>query len=307
MKRIIILIPFLLTLLTISKAQNQKINLTPDDIRNFENRTLVVELLEEEPALIKKYEKQAAKHPDKLDNYLLFINRYNEYIQSAFEKHWTLTSKLVFKTTSEIKELAKEKSSDYLILRFDNFGGGAYYTRRSYMLHKGEKFSHSYLFWLPVEFDENEVHNLQLYNISVVIQFIHKHLVAIEKANDNKLQVEDFILQQAKDNCGKMRSNRLIVPVHTIHNSVDVNVLRGIIGPNCEILPDSYVQKAYEEQKPNNMITVSFFVGNTAGVSLKRVIIGLDGTPYAIKDALATQVNRFTFDDNDIRNLYKCE
>ncbi len=297
----------LLAIVNVSKGQNQKITLSPDDIRDFKNRTLVVELLEEEPALLKRYEKQSTKNPDKLENYQTFIEKYNEYIQSAFNKHWTLNSKIIFKSSTEIKQLMGEKSAEHMILRFDNFGGGAYYTRRSFMLHKGEKTMHSYLFWLPVEFDEDEVQNLYPYTVAVVIQFIQRHLDAIAQSDDNKLEVEDFFVQQSAANCSKMRANSLLIPKHTIHNNVEVNVLRGMIGQNCEILPDSYVQKAYAENKPGSMIPVTFFVGNTDRVNVKRVIIGLDGIPYSIVDPAAAQANRFTFDGNDIGKLYKCE
>ena len=88
------------------------------ELKELQSRTLIVEILEEDPKILKKLDKP--KKQDDLIDYKLFIKQFNEEFKIYAAKYWKLNTKIEFKTTTEVLALNKAKDKSYAILRFYN-------------------------------------------------------------------------------------------------------------------------------------------------------------------------------------------
>jgi hypothetical protein len=85
-----------------------------DDVAKVKARQMVIVLREEDPELIKKYQKT----PQKLTEYKKEIATYNENIQKVAPQIWTFNSEVIFKPASEVAALQKSKNKEYAFTEF---------------------------------------------------------------------------------------------------------------------------------------------------------------------------------------------
>ncbi len=67
------------------------------------NRTLIVELLEEDPKVIDKLSKKK-KRAAKLQEYKDFITFYNDMIKDAVSKYWTFNENIEYRSATEVEK-----------------------------------------------------------------------------------------------------------------------------------------------------------------------------------------------------------
>ncbi|WP_300564994.1 hypothetical protein [Flavobacterium sp.] len=113
MKKLILTLVLILPLLVNAQASSY-FHGGAKEFTELKKRALLVELLEEDPKILKKLEKP--KNADKLVGYKNMIKYYNQEIQLYAKKYWTLNSSIEFKTATEIEAL-KEAKQKYAILR----------------------------------------------------------------------------------------------------------------------------------------------------------------------------------------------
>ncbi len=81
------------------------------DAADFSKRTLLVQIQEEEPSIIKKLEKLYTDNTElekKRSDYKELINRHNEWIKLAISKYYKINSRIEFKTKSDIDDILKD-------------------------------------------------------------------------------------------------------------------------------------------------------------------------------------------------------
>jgi hypothetical protein len=81
--------------------------------KELKNRILVVDLLEENPKEVKKFQK---KDLNELKEYRLEIKEHNEKMKELIPKYWPFDNKIVFMKSSEIEALVKNGDERYAIL-----------------------------------------------------------------------------------------------------------------------------------------------------------------------------------------------
>ncbi|HPJ53187.1 MAG TPA: DUF2924 domain-containing protein, partial [Flavobacteriales bacterium] len=90
------------------------INAEPDELRALARRTLVVEIPEENPKEIDRFNKKTAE--ERTADYRATLESYRQVIEPAVRATWTFNEEIEFRTTSEILELFKQKSTKHVAL-----------------------------------------------------------------------------------------------------------------------------------------------------------------------------------------------
>jgi hypothetical protein len=108
---------FILTLFFLSAylVNGQAGLANPEDIGKIKERTFLIML--EEP----KKELMAKLKPEEQEKYTADINSYNEMMKTLMPKVWTLSSKIDFKTRSEIMELINARDPNYTYLEYEKY------------------------------------------------------------------------------------------------------------------------------------------------------------------------------------------
>ena len=114
MRHSIFLAVLLLLARTASAQVSDRINAEPAELKKLANRILVVEMPEENAKVIEDFPKKKAAQ--KTEAYRASIASYREQIEPAVKAHWKFNEQIEFKTTSEIVQLFKQKSSKHVVL-----------------------------------------------------------------------------------------------------------------------------------------------------------------------------------------------
>jgi len=81
--------------LGVNTSLSQDTKLKPETCRDYFSRTLVVELLEENPSTFDKIKRLLSTDVNRVNVYKRFIKEYNIYIQNAVKKHWRVNKKIL--------------------------------------------------------------------------------------------------------------------------------------------------------------------------------------------------------------------
>ena len=136
------------------------------DAADFAKRTLLVQIQEEEPLIIKKLEKLYTDKTDlekRRNDYKELIFKHNEWIKIAISKYYKINTKIEYKTKSEIEEIL----NDVKILR------------KYAVLNTGWKKEYQYK---GIESSPVEVYGLVAY----VAEASDRHLSDLRRDRDHK-------------------------------------------------------------------------------------------------------------------------
>jgi hypothetical protein len=101
---------------------NGKLYGQKEDFIAMAKRPLLVELLEEDPEIIKNLSytalKKKAIRDSLVQEYKTFIFNYNKMIKSSVEKYWKYNEKVEYKTASEVNKLKESKNNKYVVLSY---------------------------------------------------------------------------------------------------------------------------------------------------------------------------------------------
>lgn len=86
-----------------------------DELKQMQQRPMVVVLLEEDPARLKKLQKK----PTELAAYKKRIATINANMQQILPGAWTYSSEVIFKSETEFKALQKQKSKEFAYLKYE--------------------------------------------------------------------------------------------------------------------------------------------------------------------------------------------
>lgn len=101
-----------------------------DEYAMAAKRTLVVELLEEDPELIKKMNK-GRDGDSAISQYRQYLSSYNAAISRIINKYWTVNEKKEYRATSELIALWKTKSDQYMFFRLHEYNPNSGYSQKT--------------------------------------------------------------------------------------------------------------------------------------------------------------------------------
>jgi hypothetical protein len=187
----------------------------PKELKELQSRTLIVEILEENPKVLKKLDKP--KKQKELSDYKLFIKQFNEEFKVYATKYWKLNSKIEFKTETEILALNKAKNKSFAVLRYYNlqdnnsFGldtkmtvAALVYTRCETSINQPDS-----KIYLPIRKDLNDKFLLEAdYKYALeTLQSNINYIVATNKVID----FDKYADKMSDQNCSKLKGKTLLV------------------------------------------------------------------------------------------------
>lgn len=291
---------------------------------DLKSRPLLVELLEENPKVLKKFEKP--KHADALKNYKNFIKFYNQEIVLYAKKYWTLNSSIEFKNESEIEKLKDAKNNSYAILRHlrlndidSDFRTSMFVNTFSYTRiesNNDKPDSHSYFpsvsklkDKLLLESDYKFALGLLQDNINYII------------TNKKTIDSEDYLKDMAEGNCELIKKKTLIVKESLIHEKFKKeNCIKKYAG-NLQIVSDDDFDKALVNKDKDKVALFSVYyelgkgslgpVGQTFLMSYKVVIDCATGKILYLfmprgMGVIGQNISDFMI-DKDFENIKNCK
>jgi hypothetical protein len=185
------------------------------ELKELQSRTLIVEILEEDPKTIKKLDKP--KKQKELSDYKLFIKQFNEEFKIYAAKYWKLNTKIEFKTQTEVLALNKAKDKSFAVLRYYNlkdnnsYGldtkmtvGALVYTRSEASIIQPDS-----KIYLPIRPDLNEKFLLEA-DYKYALETLQANVKWIV-SNDKVLNFDKYADKMSDDNCSKLKGKTLLV------------------------------------------------------------------------------------------------
>lgn len=199
------------------KIYAQNANAKPEELKEMFNKTLAVELLEENPKYVEKITgSKKEEDQTELKNYKNFIKSYNLNIKKVVDNLWKLNKKIEYKTTSEIETIRKSKSPKYVCLFFsqskhlrdpDQTFEELDIATLNYSRAEKKVYNSDYSFFFPSRIEvKNDVYNDLVFSIN----FMQKNINEIVSSGDKK-NAKVFIQDQTKKNCGQLNTKTLLV------------------------------------------------------------------------------------------------
>lgn len=252
MKTKTILLTFVAAFLISSYSYSQidpKIYGDASDFKLMEKRTLVVQLMEEDPDVIKKLSKKE-KRAGQLKEYKEFISDYNELIQLTVPKYWTYNQNIEFKTESDVKKLQKAKDKKYVLLVYVELSDFAWHpSERSgltvpvlvYQRMEIPVTKPDYKLYIPSSFIREENKYMEC-DFKVALQCMQANIKWILK-NKEVLQFNQYAEEVAKSNCKKLKDAILLVEKDFLHKMTEAQVTKAY-GNKVEITDADGINKA---------------------------------------------------------------
>jgi hypothetical protein len=252
MKRKTVVCLALLALFYVNSAVSQisgKYYGEKDDFKKMAKRTLLVEILEEDPDVIKRLSKKESR-AKQLEEYKSFIVHYNELIRISVPKYWTYNTNIEYKTETEIRNLQKSKTNKYVLLSyFELSDTDLDHFERSELTVPALKYTR-------IE-EPNRKPDYKIYLPSSHIRYGKKYLEADFKVallgmqenikyvikNDKTIQFQDFTEKVGEKNCSKLKGLSLLVEKNQLYNKLTAQEAEAAYGAKIEWATEADIQK----------------------------------------------------------------
>lgn len=236
------------------------------DFKRYDDRTLVVEILEQDAFAIAKLTKMKDDEPDALDNYIEFVKTYNERLKAAVEKHWKITAKIEYKTPKEIKQLIEGRDRNSVILSPVEIGGSEKYITRlegtaiQLTFYRSEKGADEpdYKIVLPYANTRKDWLNSQndyMFTISMANRNIN-YMIDKRVTSD----MFDFMQSEAMANCKKMEKKELKIDEELLSPKADVKGIRKYYDRKKVKVIKKRDQDELEQMIANNNSEISYIM-----------------------------------------------
>ena len=240
MKKINLL--FICVILTSLSTIAQVTYAKPEDFKNIKKRPLVVENMELNEKSVESLEKKISKTSNtekkekyklELENYKKFVNDFNTYVKSTVKTYFNLNSEIIFKSTSEIKELLKAKSTKYTLLyysestsnRTDQYGFKYFpnltIPTLNYTRAESGKIKVDYSFFMPYT-GQRDRDEIKEEDFILSFTLMKNHIEEIEKTGEKKYSFRKYLEDQAKKNMPQLNNQTLIINKNQIHNGSSI-------------------------------------------------------------------------------------
>lgn len=284
MMRSILLFSLFLLISGLQAQVSVKIYAEPAELKSLGNRTLVVELPEENPKVIEDFPKKKAA--EKTEAYRASLASYREQIEPAIKEHWKFNKDIEFKTTSEIIALFQKKSNKYVALMkvvLPDGGGVSGYTfglgvpalvltrtdGDSKVNKKGELniIKHDFQSYLVVSPDSTEREVYSPASMKATLILAQDYLNWNIKADKSK----DFMAYSkamGKKNCGSLAQRTLLVNEKGLYKGCTVEEAHENYPYKLEFVDRSVLESTYLGGDATKAVLISIPVGTVQGTMI---------------------------------------
>ncbi len=264
-----------------------------NDYPDIKNRPLIVEMIELDNKLIEKWEKKkskaksekkASEYQDKIDKYTVFVTDYNNLIKKAVESHWNINPELIYKTTSEVKELMKKKSEEFTVLwysetnskRMDEYGF-TYFpnftvpTLNYSRIEKG-RFKTDYCYFIHYTHNRND--KIKYSDFVLSLKLMKQHMDYIIENDKKKFSFHKYVMEQSVKNCSDFSGITAFIQEEAIYEKTNASELNNIFSGEIKSFSDEEISKAIEEGEDRIIgffFPFSIVVGNMGPASVARI------------------------------------
>lgn len=287
---------------------NDRINAEPEDLAKLAKRTLVVELPEPNQRVIEDFPKKTAAADAAA--YKASLDAYREKIEPAVRAHWKFNSNIEFKTTSEIVELFKNKSSKYVALLKvvlpDGMGEPGCYTfgmgvpaivltrtdGDSKVTKKGELRlrNHDFQAYLVVEPGEDGTETYTEASMKLTLMLC-QHYLDFNIHNKKSVTFMKYLKEMSEKNCPKLASKKLVVDQNGLYKKTTPAEIRENYGKNVEFVERAELGSTYLAGGSDEAVLYSIPVGTVSGSMLVVTITRLAYTKVVVDPSTSEVLN----------------
>lgn len=254
MKRIVLYL-FLLTSV-VSKAQiNNNFYGDPDELKQLKTRSLIVEVLEEDPDILKKLSKP--KKAEELEDYKKFIVDFNRDFKVYAQKYWIYTDKIEFKTATEIEALQKAKNKSYAVLRLVQLNDNGYWGLKTNQSVPAIAFTRIESNIVKTD-SKIYLPSRHLNNDKSLSESDYKYALLLLQANvdwiiaNNKvLNFDKYAEKMAKENVSKLKGKTLLVEDNMLAKGRTKEAAIKNYGGDLKFVPESELNDALVNKSKN--------------------------------------------------------
>lgn len=281
MNRLITLSATLIVAASLHAQVSVRINAKPADLKSLARRTLVVELPEPNPKVIKGFPKKSAAADEAA--YRASLESYRQQIEPAIKAYWKFNEDIEYKTTTEIIQLFEKKSKKYVALMkvvLPDGGGVSGYsfgmgvpalvlTRTdgdSKVTKKGEldlrnHDFQSYLVLSPSE-DGKEIFNEASMKLTLLLcqQFLDWNI-----HNKKSRHFLEYLKDQSEAHCSKLAAKQLMVDKDRLYKKTTPAEISENYGRPVECVDLASLEAAYLEGSPDKAVLFSIPIGTISG------------------------------------------
>jgi len=289
------LFPLSLAILTsqLLNAQVQDwINAEPDELRALARRTLVVEIPEENPKEIDRFNKKTAE--ERTADYRATLESYRQVIEPAVRATWTFNEEIEFRTTSEILELFKQKSTKHVaLMKAVLLNGGPVaanspatvvpafvLTRTDGKRHKANPqgvfffADHDFQSYLVPSRVEGDAEYYSEASMKLSLMLCQEYLDWNIKSKKTDTFMK-FLKDKAQENCSKVKGRELVVDQDGLHNSTTQEALVEAFGGPITFMPREQMEQAFLAGGSEKAVLFPVPVGainNAQGINAGRYV-----------------------------------
>lgn len=276
---------FLIALLYVNLSLQAQFSFAKaEDYADIKSRPLIVELLEVDEKLMANWEKKKNKekkpekkaaYQDRIDKYSVFVSDYNQLIKEAVENHWSNNPSVVYKTTSEVKELMKGKSKEYTVLwysetnskRQDEFGF-TYFpdftvpTLNYSRIEKG-RVKTDYCYFFNYTYNRNDA--IKYSDFVLSLNLMDQHIAyIIENDKKSKFSFHKYVLEISQKNCPDFTGKNAFIQEEAIHDKTSLSEINATYSGEIATITDEAISTAIEN-KEDKIIGFFFPYGIVVG------------------------------------------
>ena len=250
---------------------SNKIYGKPEDFKLMAKRTLLVELMEENPKAIESLKKNPKK-AKQLKDYRAFITEYNSMIRMAVGKYWKFNEKIDYKTESEIKKIRESKSTEYVTLSYSELGDNTIEIEfRSSLLIpvflynriENEQRSPDYKIYFPSSFVRKSDKYLECdYKMALVCMQAN---LDWNIKNNKSLNFLDYAENRAETNCPELAKKTLLVEKAFLYKDMKASEAKAEYGKPLELVNTDSLNNTYLGNYKNRAVLFSIPYGMLKG------------------------------------------
>lgn len=245
------------------------------ELKELQSRTLIVEVLEEDPKTLKKLDKP--KKQKELNDYKLFIKQFNEEFKIYAAKYWKLNTKIEFKTQTEVLALNKAKDKSFAVLKYYNlkdnnsFGldtkmtvAALVYTRCETSINQPDS-----KIYLPIRKDLTEKFLLEA-DYKYTLETLQSNINWIV-ANNKVIDFDKYADKMSDENCSKLKGKTLLVGNDMMMKGRTQSEAKANYGGDLKFVSDADINTAVVNKTKNTAVLYSIPYGILKSVGVIQI------------------------------------
>lgn len=261
----------------------------PAELKKLAQRTLVVELPEENQKVIDDFPKKKAEQ--KTAAYKASLASYREQIEPAIRAHWKFNEQIEFMTTSQIVELFTKKSKQHVVLMKVLLMDGGGISAKSFgfgvpalmltrtdgednkITKKGEVLirKHDFQSYLVVSPDSAECEVYTPASMKATLVLMQDYLKWNIK-NEKSKTFMAYSKEMAKKNCRTVSQRTLLIDKNGLYKGCTVEEARTSYAHKMLLVERKELEDAYMKGDESQAVLFSVPVGTVQGTMIVATI-----------------------------------